>query len=80
MLRSDNREIEARHGKHYVSSIWGGDKVSKREGIVPEQFQKVRGICKFPRRMANQRFVASSQTLSPTFHGENLQVDCSVMI
>ena len=27
-----------------------------------------------------RRFVASSQTLSPTFHGVKLQVDCSLMI
>ena len=44
MLRFDDREIEVRRGKHRVSSTWGEDEVSRKEGIVPEQFQKVHGI------------------------------------
>ena len=36
MCQSDDKEIEVRHGKHHVSSMWKEDRVSRKGGIVPE--------------------------------------------
>ena len=44
MLQFVDKKIEVRHGKHRVFSTWEGARVSKKEEIVPVQFQKVHGV------------------------------------
>ena len=40
MIQWSNREIEARRGTRYVSSMWRGVGVYMSMGIVPERFRK----------------------------------------
>ena len=40
MVLWSDREIEARHGTHHVSSMWRGVGVYMSMEIVPERFQK----------------------------------------
>ena len=44
MLQFADKKIEARCGKHHVSSMWEGVRVGRKEKIVPVRFQKVHGV------------------------------------